>query len=73
MQICFVHIYFFNSTNVATPFWAKGEDETHTPKSGNLESFETLENSKLDCRGQNTLNWGVLYTVEKVLKCRCPK
>jgi hypothetical protein len=23
--------------------------------------------------GQNTSHWSVLYTVEKVLKCRCPK
>jgi len=23
--------------------------------------------------GQNTSHWGVFYTVEKVLKCRCPK
>ncbi len=31
---------------VATPFWAKCEDETHTPKSGNLESSGTLKNSE---------------------------
>ncbi len=24
-------------------------------------------------RGKNTLHWGVLYTIGKVLKCRCPK
>ncbi len=59
--------------SVATPLWAKCEDETHTPKSGDLESFETPKNSELDCRGQNTSHWGVLYTVEKVLKCRCLK
>jgi len=59
--------------NVTTPLWAKCEDETHTPKSGNLESSGTSENSKLDCRGRNTLHWGVFYTVGKVLKCRCPK
>jgi hypothetical protein len=58
---------------VATPLWVKGEDETHTPKSGNLESSGTPENSKLDCRGQNTLHWGVFYTIGKVLKCKCPK
>ncbi len=58
---------------VATPLWAKCEDETHTPKSGNLESSGTPKNSELDCRGQNTSHWGVLYTIEKVLKCRCPK
>jgi len=59
--------------NVATPLWAKCEDETHTPKSENLESSGTPENSELDYRGQNTLHWGVIYTVGKVLKCRCPK
>ncbi len=58
---------------VATPLWAKCEDETHTPKSGNLESFGTPENLELDRRGQNTLHWAVLYTNGKVLKCRCPK
>jgi hypothetical protein len=59
--------------NVATPFWSKCEDETHTSKSGNLESFRTPKHSELDCRGQNTLHWGVLYTVGKVLKYRCSK
>jgi hypothetical protein len=58
---------------VATPLWAKCEDETHTPKSGNLESSGTPKNSELDCRGQNTSHCGVLYTIGKVLKCRCPK
>jgi hypothetical protein len=58
---------------VATPLWVKCEDETHTPKSGNLESSGTPENSELEFRGQNTSHWGVLYTIKKVLKCRCPK
>jgi hypothetical protein len=58
---------------VATPLWVKCEDETHIPKSGNLESSGTPENSELEFRGQNTLHWGVPYTIEKVLKCRCPK
>jgi hypothetical protein len=38
----------------ATPLWGKCEDETHIPKSGNLESSETPKNLELDCRGQNT-------------------
>jgi hypothetical protein len=59
--------------HVATPLWVKCEDETHTPKSGNLESSGTPKNSKLDFRSQNTSHWGVLYTIEKVLKCRCQK
>jgi hypothetical protein len=64
---------FHPPISVATPLWAKCEDETHTPKNGNLESSGTPENSKLDCRGQNTLHRGVLDTVEKFLKCGCPK
>jgi len=58
---------------VATPLWVKCGDESHTLKSGDLESSGTHENSKLDCRGQNTSHWGVLYINEKVLKRRCPK
>jgi hypothetical protein len=38
----------FKMLSVATPLWFKCEDETHIPKSGNLESLETLENSKLE-------------------------
>ncbi len=58
---------------VATPLWGKCEDDTRTPKSGNLESSRTPETSELDFKDQNTLPWGVLYTIGKVLKCRCPK
>ncbi len=46
---------------VATPFGGKCEDETHTPKSGNLESFRTPATSEFDCKGQNTLPRGFLY------------
>jgi hypothetical protein len=65
--------YYQQRLNVATPFWAKCKDETHTPKSGDLESAGTPKNSELDCRGQNTSHWGVFYIKGKVLKCRCPK
>ncbi len=61
------------SISVATPLWGKCEDETRTPKSGNLESFGTPKTSELDCRGQNTSPWAVLYIVGKVLKFRCRK
>jgi len=33
----------------------------------------TPETSELDCRGQNTLPSGVIYTIGKVWKCRCRK
>jgi hypothetical protein len=58
---------------VTTPLWGKCEDETHTPKSGNLESFGTPATSEFNSRGKNTLPWGVFCTVGKVLKCRCRK
>ncbi len=38
-----------------------------------LGSSGTLEYSKLNCRGQNTLSWGVFYTVGKVSKFKCRK
>jgi hypothetical protein len=60
-------------TTVVTPLWGKCEDETHTPKSENLESSGTPAISELDNRGQNTSPWGVLYTIGKALKCRCRK
>ncbi len=58
---------------VATPLWAKWENATPTPKSGDLESFGTLENSEDDLRGQISSPWCVFYVNEKVLKSRCPK
>jgi hypothetical protein len=58
---------------VATPLWGKCEVAIHTPENGIWESSGTPENSEHDFRGQNTSHWSVLYTVEKVLKCRCPK
>jgi len=58
---------------VATPFWGKCEVATPTPENGTWESSMIPENSERDCRGQNTLHWGVLYIFGKVLKCRCPK
>jgi hypothetical protein len=60
-----------HSKHVATPLWAKCEGEAHTPKSGNLESSETPENSELELKGQNTSHWSVLGVIGKVLKCRC--
>jgi hypothetical protein len=63
----------FESKIVATPLWEKCEVAIHTPENGTWESFGTPENSEFDCRGQNTLLWGVLYIVGKVLKCKCPK
>jgi hypothetical protein len=64
---------FWTNQLVATPLWGKCEDGTRTPKSGNLESSGTLENSELDCRGQNTSPWSVLYIIENSVNCRCRK
>jgi hypothetical protein len=55
------------------PTLAKCEDETHTPKVGDLESSWTPAASELDSGGQNKSVWGVLYTIKNFLKCRCPK
>jgi hypothetical protein len=53
---------------VATPLWAKCEGEAHTPKSGNLESSGTPENSEPELKGQNTSHWDVLGVIRKGLK-----
>jgi hypothetical protein len=50
----------------------KWEDETPTPKVGDLESSGTPERLEFDSKGQNTSHWGVLGVIGKVLKCRCP-
>ncbi len=42
-------------------------------KSEDLESSETPECSELDSKAQNTLHWGVLGVIEKVLKLRYRK
>jgi hypothetical protein len=59
--------------HVATLLWVKWEDETPTPKVGDLESSGTPECLEFDNRGQNTSYWGVLGVIGKVLKCKCPK
>jgi len=62
-----------SSLLVVTLLWVKWEDETPTPKVRDLESSETPECLEFDSRGQNTLHWGVIDVIGKVLKCRCPK
>jgi hypothetical protein len=58
---------------VPTPLWDECEDETHTPKSGKLESSGTPENSELDYRGQIFSHSSVLGVIGKFLKHRCLK
>ncbi len=42
---------YYMGEGVVTPPWAKCEDETHTPKGGDLESSGTPKNSELDYKG----------------------
>ncbi len=49
------------------------EDDIHTPKMGTWESSETPKTLEFDCKGQNTLHWGVLYIIGKKSKYRCQK
>jgi len=75
-MLCLVGYVWRNkllTMNVATPLWGKCEVATHTPENGTWESSRTPKSSKLDCKGQKTLHWNVLYTIGKVLKCKCPK
>jgi hypothetical protein len=58
---------------VATLLWVKWEDETLTPKVGDLESSGTPECLELDSKAQKILHWGVLSVIGKVLKRRYRK
>jgi len=46
----------FENNLVATPLWVKCEDETPTPKVGDLGSFGTPECLEFENRGQDTLH-----------------
>ncbi len=58
---------------IATQLWGKCEVANHTLENGTWESSGTPKNSEFDCKGQNTSHWGIIYTIGKVLKCRCSK
>jgi len=49
------------------------ENETHTFEMGTWECSGTPEILEFDCKGQNTLNWGIFYIIEKLSKCKCRK
>jgi hypothetical protein len=68
-----IDLFLLVGESVVTPLWGKCEVATHTPENGTWKSSGTPKNSERDYRAQNTLHWGVLYIVGKVLKCRCPK
>jgi hypothetical protein len=63
----------FENNLVATPLWVKWEDETPTPKVGDLGSSGTPGCLEFNNRGQDTLHWSVLGVIGKVLNCRCLK
>jgi hypothetical protein len=52
---CFQEKKKLKKVDVATPLWAKWENATPTPKSGDLESSGTSKNSEDDLRGQISL------------------
>jgi len=58
---------------VTTLLLEECEDDTHTLEMGTWEFSGTPESLEFDCRGQNTLPWGVLHVIEKLLKCRYRK
>jgi hypothetical protein len=59
--------------DVATPLWPSVGVKPNTWKSWDLESFGTPECSELDKKAQNTLHWGALGFIGKVLKRRYRK
>jgi hypothetical protein len=76
LTILFFWAYFIfkNSiTTVATPLGPSVGVKPNTWKSWELESSGTPECSELDSKGQNTLHWGVLGVIGKILKRRYRK
>jgi len=58
---------------VATPLWPSVGVNPNTPKVGDLESSRTPKCLGFDSKAQNTLHWGVLGVIGKVLKRRYRK
>jgi hypothetical protein len=53
-----------------------GNEPSHSQVNSHVGSWSperTLESSERNCKGQNSLLWGVLYIIGKILKCRCLK
>jgi hypothetical protein len=67
------HIYSNINNKCRNPTLAKCGVKPNTCKVGDLESFGTPECSGLDSKAQNTLPWGVLGVIGKVLKRRYQK
>jgi len=58
---------------IATPLWPSVGVKPNTSKVGDLESSGTPECLELNSKAQNTLHWGVLSVIGKVLKRRYRK
>jgi hypothetical protein len=69
----FLAIIRFWTRVVATPLLEECEDDTHIPEMGTWKSSWTPKISELNYKGQNTLPWGILHVIRKILKCRCRK
>ncbi len=54
-------------------FWKNGRMTFTLPKWGLWEYIRTPEILEFDCRGQNTLHWGVFYIIGKLSKCKSRK
>jgi hypothetical protein len=53
-----------------------GNEPSHSQVNSHVGSWSperTPRSSERNCRGQNSSPWGVLYNIEKILKCRCLK
>ncbi len=58
---------------IVTLLWRSVRMTLTLPKWGLGSPPGFPKNSKFNCRGQNTLPWGVIYIIGKFLKCRCWK
>ncbi len=72
-HLCQPSLDFLTQVMCPNPILRKCENETHIPEMGTWESSRTPKISEFDCRGRNTLHWGVFYIIGKLSKCKCRK
>jgi hypothetical protein len=69
----FIILWLRSYCHCRDPTLTKCENETHTPKVGDLESSGTLKSLELNNKAQNTSHWGIIGVIGKVLKHKYPK
>jgi hypothetical protein len=73
IKLAYSSLVDHDESNVTTPLWPSVGVKPNTWKLGDVESFGTPKCSELNRKAQNTLHWGDLGVIGKVLKRRYRK